>query len=562
MKIHAATPNRLLIVLIALLFMLSTGLTSGRAQEATEPPTPPPTEAVPTATPVTPAPTLPPEQTVEPSPEATTPPEQTTEPSPEATTPPEQTAEPSPEATTPPEVTDAPTPEATAETTPVSPFEVAAICLETGPAFVITNHGPDMTEPAFYTLIGAEPVVIAPTPDAPVDEPVEQPTDVPTDVPAEPPVEQPTDVPAEPPVEQPTDVPTDVPADTPVAESTPEPEADAPEGVEASFQLAAGESLTVSGGTSLRLGEDVYAADPACVIPPVLTVSAVCVFETGAAFTVENSGGPMKAEMSYSIATTEEPIEGVYLLGANQSVTFEAGFGEPVFTSGEVTRALEAPCYAPVVISGVIWDDLDGDGLRAETEPGLANMTVELADPAGFALTAVTAEDGTYLFELLPSATYVVRVDLATLPAGYTLTAPAGASEPAVTLETLMGLTYTADFGFTSLPTASISGALWLETGNFGVREATELGIAGAMVELVDETGAVIATVPADAVTGAYRFGELFDGTYTVRLVQASLFTPIGITWDLDGDHNFETTVILEAGQALSGVDFGIAGTF
>lgn len=491
------------------------------------------------------------------------PPEQTTEPGPSPTLPPEVTSEATQPAPTPlPEVTSeatepAPVPQPT-NTPAASPFTVEAICMESGPAFVITNNDPDMTEPAFYVLEGADPVVADPTPETPTDVPAELPTDVPAELPTDVPAELPTDVPAE----LPTDVPETEPDPAIVEEPAPEPEADTPAAVDVPFMLAAGESLTVSGGTSLHIGEDVYAADPECQALPALVVSAVCEFETGAAFTVENNGGPMSAEMSYTISAIDPELTGAYLLGAGESVTIEAGYGSPVFTTGEVTSTLDAPCYAPAVITGVIWDDLDADGARAEPEPGLPNVTVTLADPAGFALTAVTAEDGSYSFEMLPAATFTVQVDTTTLPPDYALTAPAGAGEAAITLDVILDLDYTADFGFAAVPTASISGTVWLETGNFGVRDAGEMGVAGAMAELLDESGALIASVPVDAATGVYTFAELFSGVYTIRLAQATLFTPIGVTWDLDGDLNFETAITLEAGQALMGADFGIAGTF
>ena len=541
--------HRRFAVIFALLLMLSTGLAAGYAQEATDDPMPAPTATatLPTETPVP----QPPEQTTEPGPSPTLPPEATSEATEPAPTPlPEVTSE----------ATDAEPPTPT-ETAAASPFTVEAICMESGPAFVITNNGPDMTEPAFYVLEGVDPVVVVPTPETPAEVPAELPTDVPAELPTDIPAELPTDVPAE----LPTDVPVDAPAEddtTVVDEPTPEPEADAPVTVEVGFMLAAGESLTVSGGTSLHIGDEVYAADPECLATPALVVSAVCEFETGVAFTVANSGGPMRAELAYTVTGIDAELAGAYLLGANESVTIEAGYGSPVFMSGEVTSTLDAPCYTPAVITGVIWDDLDLDGARGETEPGVPNVTVTLSDPAGFALTTATAEDGSYSFEMLPAATFTVQVDTTTLPPDYALTAPAGAGEAAITLDVILDLDYTADFGFAALPTASISGTVWLETGNFGVRDAGEMGVAGAMVELFDETGALIASVPVDAVTGAYTFAELFSGVYTVRLAQASLFTPIGVTWDLDGDLNFETVITLEAGQALTGADFGIAGTF
>lgn len=513
MKSKAASDHRRLAVLIVILLSLSSGLIEGQAQELTEEPGP-----APTVTDVPPTVEVVPEQTTEAisTPEATS---AITEPAPTAT------PDAAPTAVVTPAPMDEPAPNA-------SPLEVVFVCLEDGPAFVITNHGPDMTDPAYYERVGDIPAVAEPTPEAPSDMPTEQPAEAPADESGSPDGEEPTPEPL---------------VDNPVVAGTP-------------FVLAAGDSLTVS-GTSLRIGDEVYAADSSCQAAPVLSVSAVCAFETGVTFTIENSGGPMIADQPYSVASGDAQVNGAFLLGANESITVNAGFGEPVFTSSELTSALDAPCYAPAQVTGVIWNDLDHDGARSETEPGIPNVAVQLIDPAGFALTAVTASDGSYGFGLLPNTSFTVRVDNATLPPEYALTTPVG-GDASVALDVLMGLTYSVDFGFASLPSASIGGTVWLETGNFGVRDGSEMGVSGAMVELLDATGTVIATSAVDAATGAYGFGELYAGTYTVRLAQATLFTPIGVTWDRDGDLSFETTLVLESGQALEGADFGVVGTF
>src|SRR5262245_19648660 len=77
----------------------------------------------------------------------------------------------------------------------------------------------------------------------------------------------------------------------------------------------------------------------------------------------------------------------------------------------------------PATISGTVFNDLDGDGVRDPGEPGLAGRTVTLYAPAGpVAREAVTDAAGNYQFTNLPALTYTVQP---TGRAGWPTTAPA-----------------------------------------------------------------------------------------------------------------------------------------
>jgi hypothetical protein len=537
------------------------GVPAAFAQEATaevtaEPPAP------------TLAPTHPPVMTTD---EATPPP---ATPAPEQTPPvlPETTVEatepvtpPTPETTEAPTLppTDAPvivtTEEPTAEPTePASPLAVEFVCTEQGSVFVITNNGPDMAEAAFYTLSMdappvTEPVVIGDPEAAPADEPTVEPVLEPTDDPAL--IEEGDGTQAQ-------DAGSEGPTDVPAAEPTPEPEAEG-----TPFQLLAGEQVIVDAGygaPSLQIGDTVYEAEGGCALAaPVLSVSAVCVFETGVEFTLVNNGGPMEAEQLYSIdSDDDEPLTGAFTLGAGEALVLEAGYGSPVFASEDLTAMPEEACVAPAEIRGVVWNDLNGDGLRSDDEPGLPGVTVVMTDVVGFSQSFESGAEGEYWFGLLPIATYSLSIDMTTLPTpDFALSYPVE-GDGATVLETIAGDVVTADFGVTGLPTASVSGLVWLETGNFGVFDAGETGVPAAVVELVDHTGTVVAAAPVDLLTGGYTFSGVLAGDYVVRLAQDTLFTPNFITFDSDGDYDYQAPVTLVTGQALTDVNFGVVGTF
>lgn len=72
-------------------------------------------------------------------------------------------------------------------------------------------------------------------------------------------------------------------------------------------------------------------------------------------------------------------------------------------------------------ISGTKWNDLNGNGIRDEGEPGLEGVLISLEGESIYR-QAITAADGTYSFESLRPGTYTVSE---TVPDGWTNTTPA-----------------------------------------------------------------------------------------------------------------------------------------
>ena len=72
----------------------------------------------------------------------------------------------------------------------------------------------------------------------------------------------------------------------------------------------------------------------------------------------------------------------------------------------------------------------------------------------------------------------------------------------------------------------------------------------------------VVAVAPVDAATGTYVFTAVLAGEYTVRLDQATLFTPNGVTYNSDSTFDYETHITLTTDQALTDINFGLVGTY
>lgn len=190
-------------------------------------------------------------------------------------------------------------------------------------------------------------------------------------------------------------------------------------------------------------------------------------------------------------------------------------------------------------ISGTVWNDLTGNGIRetnagtgAYTDPGLANWvvfvdlnangTLDVTDPQ-----ATTAADGTYTISgVVPGTVTIIEV----AQSGWRATSPISGTH---TLALKNGETATGlDFGNYTLQEAVISGTIFADTSKDGVRNAGERGLAGMTVYLdLNGNGSLDASEPQTTTSGdlfftpavdeagTYSFTHLVAGTYTVRAV-------------------------------------------
>ncbi len=105
--------------------------------------------------------------------------------------------------------------------------------------------------------------------------------------------------------------------------------------------------------------------------------------------------------------------------------------------------------------------------------------------------------------------------------------------------------------------TGSIGNRVWKDTDNDGVQDASETGINGATVQLLNGSGTVIATATT-AGNGDYTFNGLAAGSYSVRVVSSTLPTGVTPTYDLDGTGSAHIAAVsLTSGQTRTDVDFG-----
>jgi len=160
----------------------------------------------------------------------------------------------------------------------------------------------------------------------------------------------------------------------------------------------------------------------------------------------------------------------------------------------------------PGAISGIVYNDLNGDGIQNGSEGVLGGVTIELLNSSGSVIASTTTNAlGAYSFSSLTPGSYTVRE---TDPNGYTST-----TANSVPVNVVAGGTTSANFG--DQQKGTISGTVFNDLNGNGLQDGSESGIGGVTIELIDSTGTVVYSVITT--NGAYQFTNVLAGNYTVR---------------------------------------------
>lgn len=145
-------------------------------------------------------------------------------------------------------------------------------------------------------------------------------------------------------------------------------------------------------------------------------------------------------------------------------------------------------------ISGVVFNDRNGNGVRGTGEPGIGNVTITLDGTS----TTTTAADGTYSFTGVAAGAHTV---VETDPAGFVSTTP-----NRLTVSVSAGGSASVSFG--NQPQEVISGMVFNDFNGNGAPDAGESGIGGVTVKL---DGATATTTDSD---GFYSFTGVSAGSH------------------------------------------------
>ncbi len=173
--------------------------------------------------------------------------------------------------------------------------------------------------------------------------------------------------------------------------------------------------------------------------------------------------------------------------------------------------------------------DCSDDNPDAITTP-LANVKITLKDEEGNVVaTTLTDQNGDYKFDNLLPGTYSLLEetppglidadsDVGTINGVHVGQNP---DENSIVNISLNGGDHGVHYDFCEHQPASVSGYVYHDANNDGVRENGESPIPGTTVILLDATGTQVATTTTDA-NGFYKFSGLSAGTYKIHEVQPS----------------------------------------
>jgi hypothetical protein len=259
--------------------------------------------------------------------------------------------------------------------------------------------------------------------------------------------------------------------------------------------------------------------------------------------------------------------------GANYDLIWAAmarrGFGRHATsginsTSPVVIAAFDTP-RSPGKVTGVVYQDTNGNHDRNTGEPAIAGVTVFFDKDQDGVLDAgeqrtTTRSDGSYELTTFANSAQKVR---AVVPTGLRQTEPfPNLSYSVVIAPGLLYANY--DFGLQDAP-GEIHGTKWLDSNGDGVRDPGEPGLGNIWIYVdVDNDGKRAAGEPAavTAADGTFTIKEVRPGTYTVRESLTAGYLPTFPVGTMGGPNGVHTGVVVTRNTITPLIDFGNQAAF
>jgi protocatechuate 3,4-dioxygenase beta subunit len=175
-----------------------------------------------------------------------------------------------------------------------------------------------------------------------------------------------------------------------------------------------------------------------------------------------------------------------------------------------------------IAISGQLFNDQTGDGIKAGTDVGIPNVTFFLLNATGNVIdTQATGPNGAYKFSGVGPGMYRVSESL---PAGWTLTTPAPSAITAQSQADVGGV----DFG--NFQNITISGQVFDDQNASGGEDPQEPILPNWTVRLLKSGVTQPVAVQTSDTSGNYAFPNLGPGTYTIQEVVPAGWTGTGVS--------------------------------
>jgi len=220
--------------------------------------------------------------------------------------------------------------------------------------------------------------------------------------------------------------------------------------------------------------------------------------------------------------------------------------GDQNFEGSTSSALIQTVTFQPATISGEVFNDLNGNGVKDAGEPGLQGWTVELLSSDGTILnTTLSDTNGNYSFTVVNPGPFTIKE----VPqSGWFITLPAGGGT--YTLTPASGATI-ANENFGDFQSATITGEVFNDLNGDGLLDNGEPGLQGWTVNLFDSTGKLLSSVITDA-NGNYVLTGGGPGTLTVSEV-----VPAGWVQTLPTSPASYSVDVSSGGLLITGRNFG-----
>jgi len=237
---------------------------------------------------------------------------------------------------------------------------------------------------------------------------------------------------------------------------------------------------------------------------------------------------------------------------------------------GQTVSNIDAGLSQILSIGDFVWEDVNGDGIQQEDEPGIEGVTISISNNLIGTIEVTSDENGFYQINELLSSTYILEFEA---PMGFESTI-INAGESNINNDfsgTPIFLSYlnggdidSIDAGFFTL--GSIGDFVWDDVNRNGIQDSTEIGLPGFRLNLRSIDGLLLDSTTTDEL-GAYLFSELPPAGYIVEVIKDEFFTLTeansGSDTSLDSDGLISDSTIItnliqiNSGENRSDIDFG-----
>ena len=200
----------------------------------------------------------------------------------------------------------------------------------------------------------------------------------------------------------------------------------------------------------------------------------------------------------------------------------------PVIVSDQGTTSVSFPTASNDNVTGVVFSDLDGNGIQSALETGHSGLEVTLKRDGAIDSTRTTNSNGQFQFDGIDSnSSYTVEIS-----------SPSGKVATTATSQSIAPRD-PANFGLVDSDT--LIGGVFVDLNGNGIQDPTEAGLSGVSIEVSGGSlTEAMRTTTSDS--GTYKFSNVPAGEYIV--------TQSGLSGYVNHDSNTKDVTMVANGSA------------